>query len=172
LSVAIDDIQAVIESAKSRGVEPLRRFVRSRLPDATDVEVRDAAALAVEIIESVPIFLARADQEAEERRLEAVIGPILDHVERYFLQPVDLIPEMTQGLVGLLDDCYLVLRILENLDRGPDRFLGWDLAHPLHFLRRLVGEDVARQLDQRSLDAMGEISQDLSRFWDQVSHRA
>ena len=170
--MGLTDIQAVIESAKSRGIEPLQHYVRRRLPEATDGEVRDAADLAVEIIESVPVFLARADQEAGERNLDAVITPILEHVERYFLQPMDLIPEMTQGLVGLLDDSYLVLRILENLDRGPDRFLDWDLEHPLHFLRRLVGEEIARKLDERSLDAMGEISQDLTRFWDQVSHRA
>jgi uncharacterized membrane protein YkvA (DUF1232 family) len=170
--VSLHDIQAVIQSAKSRGIEPLERYIRRQLPEATDGEVREAAELAVEIIDSVPIFLARADQEAEERRLETVIAPILDHVERYFLQPMDLIPEMTQGLVGLLDDSYLVLRILENLDRGPDRFLDWDLQHPLHFLRRLVGEEIARKLDERSLDAMGELSPDLDRFWDQVSRRA
>ena len=168
----IADIQAVVESAKTRGIEPLERYVRRRLPEATDREVAEAAELAVEIIESVPIFLARADQEAEDRKLDTVISPILEHVERYFLQPMDLIPEMTHGLVGLLDDSYLVLRILENLDRGPDRFLDWDLEHPLQFLRRLVGEDIARQLDERSIDAMGEISSDLTRFWDQVSHRA
>jgi uncharacterized membrane protein YkvA (DUF1232 family) len=170
--VSLTDIQAVIASAKSRGIEPLQRYIRRRLPEATEAEVLEAADLALEIIDSVPVFLARADQEAEERRLDSVITPILEHVERYFLQPMDLIPEMTHGLVGLLDDSYLVLRILENLDRGPDRFLDWDLAHPLHFLRRLIGEEIARKLDERSLDAMGEISQDLSRFWDQVSHRA
>jgi uncharacterized membrane protein YkvA (DUF1232 family) len=170
--VSLQDIQAVIESAKSRGMEPLERYIRRQLPEATEGEVRDAAELAVEIIDSVPLFLARANQEAEERKLNEVVTPILEHVERYFLQPMDLIPEMTHGLVGLLDDSYLVLRILENLDRGPDRFLDWDLDHPLHFLRRLVGEEIARQLDERSLDAMGEISQDLTRFWDQVSHRA
>jgi uncharacterized membrane protein YkvA (DUF1232 family) len=170
--VSLTDIQAVIESAKSRGVEPLLRYVHKRLPEAPEAEVRDATELAVEIIESVPIFLARADQEAHERQMDSVITPILGHVERYFLQPMDLIPEMTHGMVGLLDDTYLVLRILENLDRGPDRFLDWDLAHPLRFLRRLIGEEVARKLDERSLDAMGEMSQDLSRFWDQVSHQA
>jgi hypothetical protein len=153
-------------------MEPLRRWVRRRLPEATDAEVRDGADLALEIIESIPLFLARGHQEAEERHLDGVVGPILEHVERYFLQPMDLMPEMTQGLVGLLDDSYLVLRILENLDRGPDRFLDWDLAHPLHFLRRLVGEDIARKLDERSLDAMSEISQDVDRYWDQISHRA
>ena len=172
MPLSLADIQAVIESAKSRGMEPLERYIRRQLPEATEGEVREAAEVAVEIIDSVPIFLARADQEAEERKLETVITPILDHVERYFLQPVDLIPEMTHGLVGLLDDSYLVLRILENLDRGPDRFLDWDLEHPLQFLRRLVGEDIARKLDERSLDAMGEIQQDLTHFWDQVSRRA
>ena len=26
---------------------------------------------------------------------------------------------------------YLLIRILENLDRGPERFLDWDLKYPL-----------------------------------------
>jgi uncharacterized membrane protein YkvA (DUF1232 family) len=172
LAVSLADIQAVIASAKSRGIEPLERFVRERLHGATEEELEGATELALELIESVPLFLARAAQEAEERQLTSVIGPILAHVERYFLEPIDLIPEMTYGLAGLLDDAYLVLRILENLDRGPDRFLDWDLAHPLMFLRRLVGEDVARKLDARSLDAMHEISSDLRQFWDRVSLRA
>ena len=170
--VSLSDIDAVIASAKSRGVDSLEHYVRGRLAEATESEVLEATELAVEIIESVPIFLERADQEANERHLEAVIVPILEQVERYFLQPVDLIPEMTQGLIGLLDDAYLVLRILQNLDRGPDRFLDWDLEHPLNFLRRLVGEKVARKLDERSLDAMHEMSGDLTRFWSEVSHQA
>lgn len=168
----LPDVQAVIDSAKSRGREPLERWIRRRLPEATDAEVRDAADLAIEIVDGVPIFLARGYQEAEARHLESVVAPILDHVERYFLEPRDLIPEMTHGLVGLLDDAYLVLRILENLDRGPDRFLDWDLAHPLRFLRRLVGEDIASRLDELSLDAMNEIAQDVGRYLAQVSHRA
>jgi uncharacterized membrane protein YkvA (DUF1232 family) len=170
--VSLADVQAVITSARSRGTELLQRFVRERLPGASEDEVLDATEVALELIESVPLFLARAEQEAEDRQLTSVIGPILAHVERYFLEPIDLIPEMTYGLPGLLDDTYLVLRILENLDRGPDRFLDWDLAHPLMFLRRLVGEEVARKLDAHSLDAMHEISSDLHRFWDRVSLRA
>lgn len=86
--MSLADIQAVIDSAKGRGVEPLERFARLRLPEATDAEVRDAAALAVEIIESVPLFLARAGQEAEERGLQVVVGPLLGHLERYFLEPM------------------------------------------------------------------------------------
>ena len=170
--MSLRDIRAVIASAKSRGIEPLERLVRRRFRTATDLEVRDATDLALEIIDSVPVFLARAYQEAHERQLGAVVEPILEHVESYFLQPIDMIPEMTLGLPGLLDDTYLFLRIVKNLDRGSDPFLDWDLDHPLAFLRRLIGEEVARKLDDRSLEAMQEMSHDLYRFWERLAPRA
>ena len=101
-----------------------------------------------------------------------VVGPVLSHAEQYFLRPVDLIPEMTQGLAGLLDDAYLVLRILQNLDRGPEPFLDWDLEFPVAFLRSLVGDEIGRKLDTLSVAAMEEVSQQLNLVWDQVSHEA
>jgi len=121
--------------------------------------------VALEIIESIPVFLARASQEAEAQGLAVVIQPLLDHAEEYFLQPMDLIPEMTQGLAGLLDDAYLVLRVLQNLEQGPKPFLDWDLDHPTAFIRGLVGEKVGRRLDVMSVGAMQEVSQGLSSYW-------
>ena len=169
----LTDIQAVIESAKSRGgMEALERYIQKRLPEAEEAEVKEAAEVALEIIESIPIFLARARQEAAQRGLRSVVGPLLDHAEQYFLQPVDLIPEMTQGLAGLLDDSYLLIRILENLDRGPERFLDWDLKHPLAFLRSLIGLDVSRKLDAIALDAMQQVSEHLNDLWTRMSHPA
>ena len=170
--MSISNVQAVIDSAKSRGTGSLERLIRERIREATDAEVQDATDLALEIIESVPLFLARAGQEAEERQLTQVVQPLLNRAEAYFLEPVDLIPEMTQGLAGLLDDSYLVLRILQDLDRGPDRFLDWDLGHPLEFLRRLVGEEVASKLDTLSLDAMREIAYDGDQLEDEAFHQA
>jgi hypothetical protein len=79
---------------------------------------------------------------------------------------------MTMGLAGLLDDTYLVLRILRNLDRGPEPFLDWDLEFPLAFLRGLVGRDIGSKLDTLSVAAMEEMSQHLSLIWEQVSHEA
>ena len=169
----LTDIQAVIESAKSRGgMEALERYIQRRLPEAEEAEVKEAAEVAVEIIESIPIFLARARQEAAQRGLRSVVGPLLDHAEQYFLQPVDLIPEMTQGLAGLLDDSYLLIRILENLDKGPERFLDWDLKHPLSFLRTLIGLDVSRKLDVIAIDAMQQVSEHLNELWARMSHPA
>lgn len=165
-------IQAVIESAKARGLEPMERFVRERMPDATEAEAIDAADLALEIIETVPILLARARQEAELRGLWVVVQPLLDHAIRYFLHPIDLLPEMTQGLPGLLDDAYLALKILETLQDGPAPLLDWDLTFPIAFVRRLVGERVGRQLDQLSIQALQSISDELARFWTEAAVQA
>jgi uncharacterized membrane protein YkvA (DUF1232 family) len=156
------DVQAVIASARARGIEPLERFIRRRLRDPDEAEVREASEVALEIIETVPVFLARAAQEAEERNLGAVVRPLLDRTVAYFTRPVDLIPEMTHGLAGLLDDTYLVLRVLENLDRGPTPFLDWDLEYPLTFLRDLVGPRIARRLDDLSILAMQDVTQQLT----------
>jgi uncharacterized membrane protein YkvA (DUF1232 family) len=167
------NLMAVIASAKARGgVEGLERWIRKRLPDATNEEVSEAADVCVEIIDSIPIFLARAHQEAEERGLRSVVEPLLGHAEQYFLQPMDLIPEMTQGLAGLLDDSYLVIRILENLDKGPEPFLDWDLDYPARFLRSLVGNEIARRLDTIAIDAMRDVSSHLTEMWDRMSHEA
>lgn len=168
----LSDVQAVIQSAKARGREPLERFIRRRLPDASDAQVNEAAEVAVEVIETVPIFLARAAQAAEERHLVPVVQPLLDHAARYFTRPVDLLPEMTLGLAGLLDDTYLVLRILSNLEKGPEPFLEWDLDYPTAFLRGLVGEEMGRHLDLLSIQAMEHVSDQLTAFWSQLSAEA
>lgn len=170
---SLADVQAVIESAKSRdGLETVERFITKRLPDAEEAEVKEAAEVALEIVDSIPVFLARARQEAQQRQLTNVVGPLLDHAERYFLQPLDLIPEMTQGLAGLLDDAYLVIRILQNLDRGPEPFLDWDLDYPIQFLRSLVGEGISRRLDAIAIDAMQQVAEHMSTVWTDMSHDA
>ncbi len=169
----LTDVQAVIDSAKVRGgMDVLEHFIRKRLPEAEEAEVVEAAEVAAEIVDSIPIFLARAWQEADERHLVSVAGPLLNLAERYFLQPVDLIPEMTQGLAGLLDDAYLVVRILEHLDKGPQPFLDWDLDYPARFLRTLIGPTIARQLDAMAADAMQQVSEQLDEFWSRMSHPA
>jgi uncharacterized membrane protein YkvA (DUF1232 family) len=170
--VNIASIQAVIDSAKARGNAPLLKFIRENLPEATEAEVQEAADTAVEIIETVPVLLAGAAQEAENRNLTVVVQPVLDHAERYFLAPMDLLPEMTMGLAGLLDDAYLVLKVLENLQRGPQPLLDWDLEYPLTFIRRLVGSRIGRQLDAVAMAAMHEISENVNRVWQLMAHEA
>ncbi len=170
---SVPDVLAIIESAKARGgIESLERFISKALPEADDAEVQEAAQVALEVIESVPIFLARARQEADERGLTSVVYPLLRHAEQYYVQPLDLIPEMTQGLPGLLDDSYLVLRIIQNLDKGPQEFLDWDLEDPRRFLSRLMGPAISQKLDRIAHEAMEEVSTQLADLWQKMAHHA
>lgn len=168
----LSDVHAVIESARSRGRRPLELWVRNRIPEATEAEVQEAMVAAEEIIDSVPLFLARAQQAAAERGMTAVVSPILERAARYFLSPVDLIPEMTQGMAGLLDDAYLVLRVMKNLDRGEEPLLDWELDEPILFLKRLVGPRVSARLDDYSVRSMQEAEADFRRYWDAMSAEA
>jgi len=167
-----EDLGAVIESAKSRGRGGLERHIRKRLPEASEEEVVEAAEVAVEIFDSIPVFLAAAQQAADERNLSMVVDPLLERAANYFTHPVDLMPEMTQGLAGLLDDSYLVLRILSNLERGPDPLVDWDLEYPTAFLKRLMSRDIVRQLDDMSIAAFQEVSGDMQGVWSDLSHEA
>lgn len=165
-------IQAVIDSAKSRGEESLVKFIRERLPESSEAEVREAADAALEIIETIPVLMASAAHEADERNLTVAVQPVLDHAERYFLAPMDIMPEMTMGLAGLLDDAYLVLKVLENLQNGPEPLLDWDLEYPIRFIRRLVGHHVGKQLDAVAMTAVHEISENVNQVWQLMTHRA
>ena len=163
--VNLEEIQAVIESAKARGTDQLATYVRGRLPEASATEVQDAASVLLEIIESVPLILAAAAQGAADRNLAHVVQPVLDRAFRYFLHPVDLMPEMTLGLPGLLDDTYLVLRILQVLEEGPKPLVDWDLDHPTSLIRSLLDEDVGQQLDAMSTLAFEEVADDVRQTW-------
>ena len=161
----LEDIQAVIASAKERDEGKLEEFVRRVSPSSSDEEVAEAAAVALEVVEMVPVVLACAAQAAEERQLEVVVLPVLEHAARYFVNPVDLIPEMTQGLAGLLDDTYLAFRILENFNYGSPPLMDVDFMEPLRFLRRLLGQTISDKLDEASLFALQDVSTQVNRAW-------
>ena len=168
----LKDIQAVIDSAKVRDDGKLEEFIRRTSPTSTDEEVASTAKVAVEVVEMVPIVLASAAHAARELGLTSVVAPILDHATRYFVNPVDLIPEMTQGMAGLLDDTYLTFRILENLNRGDPPLMEAEFDVPLRFLRRLLGTDVSDKLDDASVFALEDVAARLSRGWREVEHHS
>jgi uncharacterized membrane protein YkvA (DUF1232 family) len=161
----LEEIQAVIDSAKARGPDQLAVYVRGRLPEASPGDVYDTAELLLEIIESVPLVLAAAAQGADEQNLRHVVQPVLDRAARYFLHPMDLMPEMTLGLPGLLDDTYLVYRILQVLEEGPVPLVEWDLDHPISLIRNVLEDNIGQQLDAISSLAFEEVADDVRQSW-------
>lgn len=168
----LEDIQAVIDSAKVRDSGQLEDFIRRMSPTSTETEIAEAAAVAVEVVEMVPVVLACAAQAAEQRGLRVVVMPVLDHAARYFINPLDLIPEMTHGMAGLLDDTYLAFRILENFNYGSPPLMDVDFSEPLRFLRRLVGPEISDKLDEASLFALQDVSTQVNQAWAEMGHNS
>jgi len=170
-------VLAVLASARERdgkqGNAGLTHYVADALGDsASEEEVQEAAQVAWEIIESVPLFIVHARHEADEKGFAEIVDPLLSTAEAYYLHPVDLIPEMTQGLAGLLDDSYLVMRLLQQFSRPPEPLFDWDLDYPLRFLRRLMGPDIALQLDQIARQTLDRTSKYMTDYYWGKSHRA
>ena len=166
------DIQAVVASAQARGTDSLERLIRNRNPQALAPEVSDQLERAVAIIAELPDLLERAEQEARVRGVILAVAPVLARAREYVLRPVDLIPEMAQGLAGLLDDAYFVLRLLHALGQGPEPLLREDMGEHLGFLRKLTGEDVAGRLDRLSVQTLLETQKDLRDAWEEGAAEA
>lgn len=162
----VSDIQAVVASARARDTGSLERLVRRLDLDLSEVEVSRRVERALEIIDELPVLLGQAEARAEARGISPAVAPILARAEEYFLRPVDLIPEMTQGLAGLVDDAYFVARLLHTLGQGPDPLLEEDLGERLAFLRTLMGSEVARRLDRLSVQTLLETEKDLRDAWE------
>jgi hypothetical protein len=65
-----------------------------------------------------------------------------------------------------------VIRTLQNLDKGPQPFLDWDLDYPVRFLQRLIGAPIAQRLDRIALQALEEVSTHVEEVWRRTAHRA
>ena len=79
---------------------------------------------------------------------------------------------MTHGLAGLLDDAYLVLKILQRLDEGATPLLEWELDEPLELLSGLMGVETTRRLDLVSHQFMERAELHFTRYWESVAAEA
>ncbi|MEZ4417751.1 MAG: DUF1232 domain-containing protein [Gemmatimonadota bacterium] len=172
MPVPLDDVRAVIESAKARETGGFLALIRSRFPDASDAHQQELAERALGIIEEIPLLMEQAHRTARGRDVEALVEPVLAHAARYFLAPIDAIPEMTQGLAGLIDDAYFVLHILELIDGGPTRLSAVDLAGRAAFLRELLGPRMTEQLNRTTEHAVEAVSESVTQVWNALARPA
>ncbi|WP_439578070.1 DUF1232 domain-containing protein [Elioraea sp.] len=129
------------QRARAPGRVLLANAVRNRMgTGATAAEVDDALAFCREILDAVPTLLDRVRAAAQQQGLSALVEPMLEHAEAYFVNPVDVLPEAVFGELGLLDDAYLALNAIRMVQVEPNPLIRIDLAPPLTFLEQLLGD--------------------------------
>ncbi|VVO13089.1 hypothetical protein [Pseudomonas fluorescens] len=130
-----------------------------QLPDADAKGVLTRFVTAY--IEQVPDLLDAANEVAREAGIEDQIKPVLKIAEQFFIQPPAIMEGHT-GLDGLLDEAYLALRLVEEVNDLYIKHFGQPLI-PLDMTvanlitHQLIGEAFANQLDEAVHHAVDEM---------------
>jgi uncharacterized membrane protein YkvA (DUF1232 family) len=111
-------------------------------------------------LEQVPELIDALDEAGADARVASVVNPILEAVQKYFLEPDDAIPD-SHGILGLLDDMYLALSLLQSVSERYREFTGHalidvDLTPSIDAIRPLFQPRRIAALDARIQAALGQ----------------
>lgn len=163
--MSIQEVKAIIENIlASDGARDELQSVLDCFAEEYDAspdrqEIRNAADFVEEYIRQVPYWLTVACTASQTMSLEQAIQTVLATVYQYWRDPYDLIPDR-MGLLGLLDDAYFSMRVLQEVSdhfrlQTGKHLLPADLNSANKAINRLIGEPYASELDRiatRNLD--------------------
>jgi hypothetical protein len=134
--------KVVKEAARQRGNTPTKEAVRG------------VVAFVREYAEHVPLFMEQAASAAQQLGLSSEMGQLLQELESYWFEADDLIPDHL-GLVGLADDAYATLFLLQGLSEYCQKTFGrlllaQDLTAANQAMRGFIGDPGVSILEQRA----------------------
>ena len=112
-----------------------------------------------EYVESAPDLLDACLAAAESAGIAKAVRPIVRTAAQYFLEPEDYIPD-EWGLLGLLDDAYLVHNLMNQVSLHHEHHAGVpllpvSLQGATHIVRGIIGEPIIGQLDKSVAATLG-----------------
>lgn len=114
-------------------------------------ELENAACFVAEYINQVPVYMEDALLAAREAGIEPEMIRVLQAAETYWADPYDVIPDR-MGLVGIMDDAYTSMCLLERMserlqEKTGQSLFSQDLKPANSAIRVIIGEPYATQLD-------------------------
>lgn len=154
----IDEIRKMIEKGVSdeeqtgRLANAIGQLARQNGMNPSKQEIQGAVSFAREYVEHVPYYLEQGDSAAKQLGLAAEMGEMLRELEAYWFKANDIIPDHL-GLMGLTDDAYASLLLLQSLSDYCQATLGrpllqQNLTQANQAMRQLIGEQAASLLEQ------------------------
>lgn len=139
------------EERTGRLARALERWAsRHRLGPAT-AQVAAGVQFVLDYVEHVPAYMREGLEAARLAGLEEEMSRVLEEAASYWATTEDIIPDRL-GLLGILDDAYCSLTLIQAVSDGYER----ETARPLfsrnlraanEAMRRFIGEPTASQLD-------------------------
>lgn len=146
--------EAVAEEQHSRRLSSIvEQLARQRGVTVTSEGVQGVVTFVREYVEHVPVLLDQAAAAARQMGLGAEVAQMIQELERYWFETNDLIPDHL-GLVGLMDDAYASLYLLQALSDHCQMNFGRPLLQQSFTpanqgMRGLIGDPVVSILEQR-----------------------
>jgi hypothetical protein len=152
-----DTIRAALQQENETG--QLRARIEQRLPQLQEKlllpELDPVSALMTFItgyVESVPSCLSLVTAVSKRFGFFDYAAPFLHLAEDYFLQPPDTLPQ-DGGLEALLDEAFLALRLLEEVNDHHIRhlrraLLPLDMTEANIIVHHLLGDEFASRMEQ------------------------
>lgn len=133
--------------------------------------------LLCDIVLSVPNIIDIAHRASQQENIEALILPLLQQSSEYYLIEDDLIPDH-KGLLGLLDDSYLAMTVLDVASADYQALTGFPLfdknnINEREVIRKIIGSELTNRLDNMALQTYESTAvfveqQQLLVAWDQT----
>ncbi|MHC4741976.1 MAG: hypothetical protein ACYS8Z_08705 [Planctomycetota bacterium] len=133
--------KAIEQTAKQNGLQPNAKAVN------------DIVKLVREYVEHVPFYLKQGSSAAQQMNLGTEMGQMLQELENYWFEVDDLMSDHL-GLMGLMDDAYATLLLLQALSDYCQASFGrpllpQNLTVANQGMRQLIGDQIAAIIEQR-----------------------
>ena len=144
--------QAVADEGHSgRLRRALRDHARSHGRRVDESDLAGAVGFVVDYVRHVPVLMRDGLETARVAGLETEMSSVLEAAASYWAMAEDIIPDRL-GLLGVLDDAYCSLTLIQGVSDRHEKETGRRLFSPdleaaNEAMRRLIGEPVASQLD-------------------------
>ena len=141
------------ERRSGRLRKTLEQTARERGAKLTPKAIQDAVEFVREYIEHVPLLMEQGTRTAQQLGLQREMGQMIQELENYWFEANDLIPDQL-GLLGLTDDAYATLFLLQSLSDYCQTTFGkpllqQNLTAANQGMRGLIGDPVISILEQR-----------------------
>ncbi|GEM_PF-935846 len=140
-----------IEAKEGYLAKYLDDLAEARGVDFGDPQRGKALAIFEGYIRSVPTLLSAASESSVGTPVEATMHVVMRAAVAYWDEPEDLVPDAL-GVLGLLDDAYFTLRMLQEVSQrlhteSGHSLVAEDLSALDAVVRDILGEDLSEILD-------------------------
>jgi uncharacterized membrane protein YkvA (DUF1232 family) len=139
------------ERVSGRFVQLVRTFAQQRNVQPTQADLETFIAFVRQYMDAVPSLLDETAAASRRAGIGATVLPMLEAAAQYWHEPNDLIPD-SLGVVGLLDDAYYSMSLMQSLSinqqqRTGTPLLTQDYSEANRIIRNVIGEPLASILD-------------------------